>query len=184
MSLREWKNAKQCWIGKVNKLNGNKLFFPLNFFLAGKKCLKKQSSRLTSRLPKKFYRPFPWPAPWFRKPVKKTSNPPDGFAEVTSYCHVWKGSPATSGRADPHDQTARGEPTSARTQHAGSELSVSQLVSRPPVSPKSPPSLPATRLGALETSLFMTSRAILIDALAKERLMLQSLNLVLRFQWC
>lgn len=174
------EKSKQCWPGKVNQLNENKWFFPFNFFLAGKKkCLKKHSSRLTSRLPEKFYCPPPRTAQWLGKPVKKTCYPPDGFAQVISYCHGWKGSTATPATRIPTWE--RGKPTNTRRESARSELRVSQHVSGPPVSPKSPPS-PSLRSEPSRPPSSLPEAAILIDASAKERL--QSLNLVLCFQWC
>jgi len=66
---------------------------------------------------------------------------------------------------------------------AGSELGVSQHVSGPPVSPKPPPS-PSLRAEPSRPPSSLQAAAILIDASAKERPVLQSLNLVLNFQRC
>lgn len=107
MSLQEWKNADNSGL---EELTGSMEtdFFPL-FFLFGwlvrlefflfsrEKSLGKHSSRLTRRFPDKFYRPSPWSAQRFRKPVKKPHYPPDGFAQIISHCHGWKGSTATPG---------------------------------------------------------------------------------------
>lgn len=48
------EKCKQCWPGKVNQLNGNKLFFPLNFFSARKNVLR----NIVADLPADFQRSF------------------------------------------------------------------------------------------------------------------------------
>lgn len=75
------------------------------------------------------------------------------------------------------ERRAHGRPQ----QRAGSELSVSQRVSGPPVSPKSPPS-PSLCSQPSRPPSSLQEAAILIDASAKERPMLWSLNLLLCFQ--
>lgn len=69
----------------------------------------------------------------------------------------------------------------AHPECAPSELSVSQHVSGPPVSPKSPPS-PSLHSEPSRPPSLLQEAAILIDASAKERPMLRNLNLVLCFQ--
>lgn len=84
----------------------------------------------------------------------------------------------------PQEQEAhesRGERKSPRTPTA--TLALSQRGSGPPVSPKSPPS-PSLRSQPSRPPSLLQEAALLIDASAKERPMLQSLNLLLCFQWC
>lgn len=98
MSLREWKNANNSGLEKLTSSMETDFFSFKNLFiyLAGKKSLGKHSSRLTRRFPE-LYRPSPRTAQWFRKPVKKACYPPDGFAQIISHCHGWKGSTTSAG---------------------------------------------------------------------------------------